>query len=76
MKFTIYVQDNCDYCKELVIPEEIDVEYVYINRDDFSGFKPQNVPCIQQDALNFEGPQGINSILKIVKDAQDGKFKK
>ena len=46
MKFNIYVQDDCDFCKELEIPVGLDVEKIYINRDDFEGFRPANVPCL------------------------------
>lgn len=70
MKFTIYVQDDCDYCKELVIPENLDVEKVYINRDDFEGFRPQSVPVIQTKTFQLDGPYAINELLKIVSNAK------
>ena len=76
MKFNLYVQDNCDFCNQVEIPEGINVEMIYINRDGFVGFKPGNVPVIQHEGMNFEGPHGINALLQLAKDAQDGKYKK
>ena len=35
MKIKIYVRDECDFCKQVEIPEKINVEKVYVNRDDF-----------------------------------------
>ena len=74
MQFKIYVQDKCDFCKELNIPENLDVEQVYINRDDFEGFRPAQVPVMQTTHMQLDGPYQINEFLKIVSDAKDGKY--
>ena len=70
MKFNIYVQDDCNFCKELEIPVGLDVEKIYINRDDFEGFRPANVPCLQLKTIQLEGPYQINEFLKIIYDAK------
>ncbi len=67
MKFNIYVQDNCPYCDEIIIPKELDVTKVYINRDDFEGFRPSNVPVLQTKTFQLEGPSQINEFLNLVK---------
>ena len=74
MKFKIYVQDQCDFCKELQIPDNLEVEQVYINRDGFEGFRPGNVPVMQTSQLQLEGPYQINEFLNIVSDAKEGKL--
>jgi hypothetical protein len=66
-KFNIYVQDDCDFCKEIEIPKGLDVTKVYINRDDFEGFRPANVPVLQLKTFQLEGPYQINEFLKLVK---------
>ncbi len=76
MKFTIYVQDDCDFCKELLTPDAIEIEKVYINRDDFEGFRPGSVPTLQLKTMNLEGPYMINEFLRIVNDASEGKYNK
>lgn len=74
MKLNIYTRENCDFCKQLVIPEGINVEEINLD-GDYSGFRPVQVPVLQYDGLNFEGPQIINSILHLVKTSQDGNYK-
>ncbi len=69
----IYVQDNCPFCDEIIIPEGVNVEKIYINRDGFIGFKPGNVPVTQLNGMNFEGPQPINLLLNIIDNANDYK---
>ena len=74
MKLTIYVQDECDYCKEIEIPSNLNVEKVYINRDGFEGFRPQQVPVMQTKNIQLDGPYQINEFLNIVSDAKEGKY--
>lgn len=73
MKFTIYVQDECDYCKEIEDFNNLDIEKVYINRDDFDGFRPSSVPVMQLKSFQLEGPYQINEFLKIVNNAKQDK---
>ena len=53
MKYKVYVQDECEFCQQLESPEGINIEKIYINRDDFDGFKPQQVPVIQFNTFQF-----------------------
>lgn len=76
MKIKIYVRDECDFCKQVEIPEKINVEKVYVNRDDFEGFKPHNVPIMQLAGINIEGPFAINDTLKVIEDASNGEYNK
>ena len=66
-KFIIYVQDDCDFCKEIIIPEGLEVTKIYTNRDDFEGFRPPSVPVLQTKTFQLEGPYQINEFLKLVK---------
>ena len=70
MKFKIYVQDNCDFCKEILEFDNLDIEKVYINRDDFDGFRPSTVPVMQTKTFQLEGPYQINEFLQIVSNAK------
>ena len=68
MKFKAYVQKECDYCKQI---EEFDnLEKVYIDSDDFDGFRPSNVPVLQTKTFQLDGPWQINEFLNIIKDAK------
>ncbi len=69
-KFNIYVQDNCDFCKEIIIPEGLEVTKIYTNRDDFESYIPQNVPVMQMKTFQLEGPYQINEFLDILANAK------
>jgi len=75
MKLNIFTKDNCDFCAQVQIPEGINVSKINIDSGEYHGFLPATVPVIQVDGLNFEGPFVINSILKLVKESQDGNYK-
>ena len=70
MKFNIYVQDECDFCKQIEEFDNLDVNKIYINRDDFDGFRPSSVPVLQARTFQLEGPFQINEFLKIISDAK------
>lgn len=76
MKIKIFVRDECDFCKQIEIPKKINAEKIYVNRDDFEGFKPNNVPVIQLAGMNIEGAFAINDILKTIENASNGKYNK
>ena len=76
MKIKIYVRDECNFCSDVVIPENLNVEKVYINRDGFDGFKPHNVPIMQLAGINIEGPHAINDLLQVINDAANGHYQK
>lgn len=74
MKLNIYTRENCSHCAAVQIPEEIDVNIIDIEKD-YSGFIPEQVPILQVQGMNFQGPVVINGILKIIKEAQDDNYK-
>lgn len=76
MTFRIFVQDNCDFCKELSEFPSLNVEKVYINRDGFEGFRPANVPVLQHGSIQLEGPYQINDFLTCLEKAQQGEYEK
>lgn len=76
MKFKVYVKDNCDFCAQVHPPEGLNVEIINIENENYTGFRPGVVPVLQYNLLNLEGPEAINGILNMAKDAQDGNYKK
>ena len=70
MKYKVYVQDECEFCQQVELPEGINIEKIYINRDDFEGYKPAQVPVIQFNTFQIEGPYQINEFFKMIKNAQ------
>ena len=75
MKLNIFIKNNCDFCAQLVIPEGVNIEKINID-ENYSGYKPEQVPVLQYNGINLAGPPIINSILQLVKNAQDGDYKK
>ena len=75
MKLNIFIKENCDFCNQVVIPEGIAVDKINLD-GDYSGFVPANVPVLQYHGMNLEGPPVINAILQLVKESQDGNYKK
>lgn len=74
MELNIFTRDNCEFCDQLVIPEGLKVNIIDI-MNGYKGFTPNTVPVLQYQGMNLEGPQIINPILQLMKDAQDGKYK-
>jgi hypothetical protein len=70
MKYKVYVQDECEFCQQVELPEGINVEKVYINRDDFEGYIPEKIPVLQFKTFQLEGPYQINEFFKMIKDAK------
>tara|TARA_R110002124_G_C8821193_1_gene503975 strand:+ start:478 stop:705 length:228 start_codon:yes stop_codon:yes gene_type:complete len=75
MKLNIYTRDNCDYCKMLVIPEELNINIINVDVE-YSGFVPGVVPVLQYEGVNLEGAPVINSILQLAKDVHNGDYTK
>ena len=69
----IYTRDNCPHCEKVEIPDGIAAEKVDILSSDYRGFRPPNVPVLQINGLNLEGPHAINTILNLIKDAEQYK---
>lgn len=75
MKLNLYTRENCEHCAQVVIPEQVIVNSINLDKD-YGGFIPPNVPVMQYDGLSFEGPVVINQMLQLVKNAQDGYYKR
>lgn len=75
MKLNIYIRSNCDFCKQLELPEGVNIELINLD-EGYSGFAPANFPVLQYAGMNLEGSAVINSILQLVKSSQDGNYKK
>lgn len=75
MEINIYTKDNCDFCKQLVLPKGLNIKLIDIEKG-YKGFTPGQVPVIQYNGMNLEGPHIINTILDLLNNAQNGNFKK
>ena len=71
----IYTRSNCPHCEKVEIPSGILAVKVDINDSDYRGFRPPNVPVLQVNGLNLEGPHAINTVLNLIKQGQDGKHR-
>lgn len=76
MKFTIYTKNNCEYCKKVLIPSNLNIELIDVYSENYKGFIPHVFPIMQHEGLVFEGIDSINTIIQTAKNAQEGKFKK
>ena len=70
----IYVKQNCPHCEGLLIPEGVDVEKIDI--EEYGGFRPSNVPVMQIDGINYEGPHVINSMMNLIQNSINGEYSK
>lgn len=71
----IFTRENCPHCEALSIPEGIEVDKINIDKD-YGGFRPANVPVMQIDGINYEGPHVINNILSLINNAKNGQYSK
>ena len=58
------------------IPKKIETTIFNIDSKKYRGYIPDQVPTLQCDGLNFQGPEIINKILNLVRNAQDDYYKK
>lgn len=72
----LYIKSDCDFCNQVVVPSELNVEVVDVDTETYTGFKPDQVPVLQTSNLNFGGPEGINQFLNLSIDIQNGKYKR
>lgn len=72
----LYIKSDCDFCSQVVIPSELNVEVVDVENESYTGFKPDQVPVLQTSNLNFGGPEGINQFFNLSIDIQNGKYKR
>ncbi len=76
MELKIFTKNNCEFCSQVVLHKEMHTTIINIDDEDYRGFKPEQVPVLQYNGVNFTGPPVINEILTLVKNAQDGHYKK
>lgn len=68
---------NCDSCKAVVIPEGLNIEEIYVDDPSYNGFIPEQLPILQVGpGFNVNGEHFINNTLHLIKEAQDGVFRK
>ena len=76
MKLNLFIKNNCDFCKSIIIPEEIDINIVNVEDDDYNGYVPDHVPMLQCNGVSMSTPHMITELLNLIKAGQDGLFKK
>ena len=69
----MFTKQGCQHCEAVIIPEGIEVLKIDID-NGYGGFRPANVPVIQIDGINYEGPHVINNILQLIKNASNGNY--
>ncbi len=75
MKINIFTKNNCSYCEQLTIPEEIKVNIINVD-ENYNGFRPDHFPTMQLMELNFQGNDVITKILNLIKHSQNGDYKR
>ncbi len=76
MELKIFTKNDCEFCSQVVLHKEVHTTIINIDDEDYRGFKPEQVPVLQYNGVNFTGPPVINEVLTLVKNAQDGHYKK
>ena len=74
----IFVKSNCDFCSQLIIPEELNIKKIVVDDESYKGHQPQNIPVLQLSNSVEVAGQGhifINELLRIFKLTQDGVYK-
>jgi hypothetical protein len=76
MEIKIFTKDDCNFCNQLDIPKKIETTVFNVDSKKYRGFIPEQVPTLQYDGLSFQGPEVINKVLNLVRNAQDDYYKK
>jgi hypothetical protein len=76
MELKIFIKENCNFCDQLDIPKKIETTIFNVDSKEYRGFIPEQVPNLQYDGLSFQGPEVINKVLNLVRNAQDDYYKK
>tara|TARA_X000000368_G_scaffold294999_1_gene234746 strand:- start:128 stop:370 length:243 start_codon:yes stop_codon:yes gene_type:complete len=76
MKLNLFIRNNCDFCKAIIIPEEVNINIINVEDDSYNGYVPEQVPMLQYNGVSISPPHIITNILNLVKAGQDGLFKK
>jgi hypothetical protein len=71
----IFIQNNCELCESIEIPESINIETINID-ENYDGFRPDQLPVLQIGTLNLVGPGVISIILKLMEDSQNDNYKR
>lgn len=73
----LYKVIDCEQCEATHVPKELNIETVFVDKPDYKGFAPENVPVLQvAPGFNVNGAQYINNFLNTIKSAQNGFYKK
>ena len=76
MEIKIFTKDDCNFCDQLDIPKKIHTTVFNIDNKKYRGFKPEQVPTLQYEGLTFQGPEVINKVLNLIRNAQDGYYQR
>ena len=77
MKAKLYLKSDCEFCKQIEMPEELNVEQINVQDSNYKGYFPENVPSLQlSEKVNVMGPMFINAVLNLLKDATNGIYTK
>ena len=76
MEIKIFTKNDCSFCDQIDIPKKIETTIFNVDSKKYRGFIPEQVPTLQYDGLSFQGPEVINKVLNLVRNAQDDYYKK
>lgn len=76
MEIKIFIKDDCNFCDQLDIPKKVKTTTFNISSKEYRGFTPEQVPMLQYEGLSFQGPEVINKVLNLVRNSQDGYYKR
>ena len=76
MELKIFIKNDCDFCSQVVLDDNIHTTIINIDDKEYRGFKPEQVPTLQYEGLTFQGPEVINKVLNLVRNAQDDYYKR
>jgi len=76
MEIKIFTKDDCNFCDQIDIPKKVQATIFNIDSKKYRGFTPEQVPTLQYEGLSFQGPEVINKVLNLVRNAQDGYYKR
>ena len=77
MKITVFLRRECPHCEEVVIPENMNIETIYIDDESYEGHQPDGTPVIQiGKSLKAVGEPYVMGMLESLKLAQDGFYSK
>lgn len=70
----LYIKNNCDFCKQLIIPKEIKIPIINVD-EKYNGFYPPQLPMVQTDNnINIAGHDTINELLNLISDAKKNRW--